>query len=66
MISPQKQIWHCFGCGEGGDAFGFVMRQENIDFREALRLLADRAGVQLPNIKYDPEKKEELCKLFKP
>lgn len=48
MISPQKQIWHCFGCGEGGDIFGFVMRYENLEFRDVLKLLADRAGVKLP------------------
>ncbi len=48
MVSPQKQIWHCFGCGEGGDIFGFVMRYENLDFRETLELLAERAGVALP------------------
>lgn len=48
MVSPQKQIWHCFGCGEGGDVFGFVMRYENLDFRETLELLAERAGVILP------------------
>lgn len=48
MISPQKQIWHCFGCGAGGDVFGFVMRYENLEFREALQVLAQRAGVKLP------------------
>ena len=53
MISPQKQIWHCFGCGEGGDIFGFVMRYENLEFREALQQLAQRAGVTLPT--YSPQ-----------
>ncbi len=48
MISPQKQIWHCFGCGEGGDVFGFVMRYENLEFREVLPILAQRAGIVLP------------------
>lgn len=53
MISPQKQIWHCFGCGEGGDVFGFVMRYENMEFREALQALAQRAGVVLPERSYE-------------
>jgi DNA primase len=47
MASEDKQIWHCFGCNEGGDIFGFVMRMEGLDFPEALRLLAKRAGVVL-------------------
>jgi DNA primase len=46
-VSPTKQVWHCFGCGRGGDLFSFVMEMEKITFVEALRLLAPRAGVVL-------------------
>jgi DNA primase len=47
MVSSPKQIFHCFGCGAGGDIFGFVMKYENLTFPEALELLAKRAGVEL-------------------
>lgn len=47
MISPDRQTWHCFGCALGGDIFEFIMRYENLEFSEALAVLADKAGVQL-------------------
>jgi len=53
VISPDKQIWHCFGCGKGGDLFSFLMEMEGLSFPEAIRQLAPRAGVTLTN--QDPE-----------
>lgn len=47
MISPEKQIYHCFGCGKGGDVISFVMEIEGLDFIEALKLLAPKAGITL-------------------
>jgi DNA primase len=47
VISPEKQVWHCFGCGRGGDVFAFVMEKEGLNFIETLRLLAPKAGVVL-------------------
>ncbi len=54
-VSASKQIYHCFGCGAGGDVFGFLMNYENYTFPEAMKMLADRAGVQLP----EPQEGEE-------
>lgn len=47
MVSPDKQIYHCFGCGEGGNAIGFVMKVENLSFRDTLIKLAGKAGIRL-------------------
>ncbi len=46
-VRPALGVWHCFGCGLGGDVFGYVEHQENIDFREAVELLADKYHIEL-------------------
>jgi DNA primase len=46
-VNPERQVWFCHGCGKGGDLFHFIQQIERIDFREALEMLADRAGVEL-------------------
>ncbi len=47
VISPEKQVWHCFGCNAGGDLITFVMRYENLEFIEALKVLAEKAGIDM-------------------
>ncbi|MGN1266419.1 MAG: DNA primase [Dorea sp.] len=57
-VSRQKQMYYCFGCGAGGNVFTFLMEYENFSFLEALKFLADRAGVDLPEMEYSKEAKE--------
>lgn len=52
-VYPETQSFYCFGCGAGGDAIGFLKRIENLDYMDAVKLLADRAGLQIPNDGYD-------------
>lgn len=59
MVSEEKQICHCFGCGKGGDIFTFFMEIEGVEFREALKNLAERAGVQLSSYSKGDFKKNE-------
>ncbi|QDU30854.1 DNA primase [Anatilimnocola aggregata] len=54
QVNPARQIWKCWVCGIGGDIFSFIMRHEGVEFREALKLLADRAGIQLTQQKQRP------------
>lgn len=61
-VTPARQIWHCFGCNQGGDVFRFVMNIEGIEFPEALRLLAQIAGVQLH--REDPKARSEKTRLL--
>ncbi|MDD2752670.1 MAG: DNA primase [Candidatus Omnitrophica bacterium] len=50
MVSPDRQIFHCFGCGESGNAFKFLMRHERLEFPEAVEILARKAGISLPEV----------------
>ena len=57
-VSESKQMFHCFGCGEGGDVFSFLMKYQNETFMEAVKELADRSGVKLPDSDDSPKAKE--------
>lgn len=60
-VDPDKQFWHCYGCGEGGDVFTFVQKYENIPFPEAVRKLADKAHIELK----EDEASEPIPRTFK-
>ncbi len=57
-VNGAKQMYHCFGCGAGGNVYTFVMNYENYTFPEAVKMLAARAGVSLPEAEYDEEQKQ--------
>jgi len=57
-VSPEKQLYHCFGCGAGGNVFSFIMSQENLSFPEAVKFLANRAGIPLPERQLSEEGKK--------
>ncbi|MBQ8039333.1 MAG: DNA primase [Lachnospiraceae bacterium] len=61
-VSPIKQMYYCFGCGAGGNVFTFVQNYENYSFPEAIKYLADRASVSLPEIEYSDEAKKKESK----
>ncbi|MBU1177574.1 MAG: DNA primase [Patescibacteria group bacterium] len=62
MISPERQLWRCFGCNRGGSIFDFIMEIEGVEFGDALKILAQRAGVELKRI--DPKIKTKRTKLY--
>ncbi len=58
-VSPVKQMYYCFGCGAGGNVITFLMEYENATFQEAVKILADRAGVSLPEVEYSEEMRKK-------
>lgn len=64
-VSGHKQIYYCFGCGAGGNVISFVMNYENFTFPEAVKYLADRAGIKLPEVEFNQEAKEKQSRKAK-
>lgn len=65
VVNAQKQIFHCFGCGEGGNVFSFLMKIENIEFPEALKMLAERSGIEISYSEEQSASQGEKIKLLK-
>ena len=64
VISPERQIWHCFGCAKGGDIFTFVEEYERMDFSEALKLLAERADIKLHKTVFKTKQDEKKNRIY--
>ncbi len=64
VISPERQIWHCFGCAKGGDIFTFVEEYERMDFAEALKLLADKADIKLTQTVFKSKQDEKKNRIY--
>lgn len=65
MVSQAKQIFHCFGCGIGGDVVSFLMKQENLSFGEAIRYIAKKAGIKITDFKFDKNLSERREKILR-
>ncbi len=65
MVNPERQIFHCFGCGKGGNAFTFLMEHERMGFMEVVELLAHKSGVVLPKQSSHPEKDSSISNIYK-
>lgn len=63
-VSPDKQIYHCFGCGKGGGVISFIMEMENLSFPDAVRLLAQRAGMEVPEAGTDEAGRKKRARLL--
>ncbi len=63
-IIPATQVWHCFGCGEGGDCFSYVMKRENLSFPDSIRYLADRAGIEIADDRSDAPRRSRRARII--